>query len=85
MTEGIGPRFNRARENLGSNDHIIARVRANLLDAAAAREQGKEPPRNPKDYRLRPHSARLPRTVTAWADALAEPLDTRPETYRASA
>ena len=85
MTEGIGPRFNRARENLGSNDHIIARVRANLLDAAAALEQGKEPPRNPKDYRLRPHSARLPRTVTAWADALAEPLDTRPETYRASA
>jgi len=40
---------------------------------------------NPKDYRQRPISTVLPRDVPSWTEAVAEAIDTRPETFRASA
>jgi hypothetical protein len=85
MTESMGPRYDRTREHLGHGDTLIARVRQTLLSAAMAVGEGADPPgRDPGAYRLRPHSAKLPRSVDAWAEALAEPMDARPETFRMS-
>jgi hypothetical protein len=39
---------------------------------------------NPKDYRQRPISLTLPRNVASWTEAIADAIDTRPETFRAS-
>jgi hypothetical protein len=51
---------------------------------AAARElaQGKDPPTDPKGYRLRGITCLLPRNTNSWAEAVAEWMDTRPETFR---
>ena len=85
ITESIGPAFNRTEENLGSSDAVIGRVRATLMGAARALREGREPPgRDPAEYRMRPISVQLPRSTTAWADEIAEAVDTRPETFRAS-
>ncbi|MFM9967901.1 MAG: Rieske 2Fe-2S domain-containing protein [Burkholderiales bacterium] len=85
ITESIGPQYDRAEENLGSSDAVIGRVRAMLMGAAKALREGREPPgRDPAEYRMRPISVQLPRTTTAWADEIAEAVDTRPETFRAS-
>ena len=85
ITESIGPEFSRSEENLGSSDAVIGRVRATLIGAARALREGREPPgRDPSEYRMRPISVQLPRSTTAWADEIADAVDTRPETFRAS-
>jgi len=86
-TESMGKNglFDRTREHLGVSDAVVARVRHTLVAAARGLAEGREPPgRNARDYRLRPLSVQLPRSTTAWADEVAEALEARPETFRAS-
>jgi len=85
MTEGMGHLYDRTRENLGRSDRLLVLTRRRLIEAAEALQGGAEPPgMNPKDYRQRPISLVLPRNVASWTDAVAEAIDTRPETFRAS-
>jgi phthalate 4,5-dioxygenase oxygenase subunit len=85
ITESMGPLYDRTQENLCSADAVIARVRYTLITAARRLHEGQEPPGlDPKDYRMRPISVQLPRSTESWADAVAEAIDTRPETFRAS-
>lgn len=85
ITESIGAGFDRAEENLGSSDVVIGRVRAALLATARALEEGREPPgRDPADYRMRPVSVALPRDTASWSQAIADAVDTRPETFISS-
>jgi hypothetical protein len=84
-TESMGALYDRTQENLSVSDLLIARTRQALLDAARALQRGEAPPgRDPAAYRLRPVSAALPRSVNDWVAALAEPMSTRPETFRPS-
>jgi hypothetical protein len=84
ITESIGGDFDRTQESLGSTDAVIIQARRRLMAAARALQEGEEPPRNPPDYRFRPLSCVLPRNVTAWAEAVADALEARPETWRQS-
>jgi len=85
ITESIGAVFDRSQENLGSSDAVIGRVRATLTSAARGLREGREPPgRDPAEYRMRPVSVQLPRNTPSWAEEIAEAVDTRPETFRAS-
>jgi len=60
-------------------------VRYTLITAARRLKEGEAPPgRDPRGYRLRPLSVALPRRITAWSEELADALDARPETFRAS-
>ena len=85
VTESIGAEFERNHENLGASDAVIARVRRRLLAAANLVAEGREPASIAAiDYRRRQVSLPLPRAVETWSAALAEAIDARPETYRAS-
>ncbi|MSQ52168.1 MAG: aromatic ring-hydroxylating dioxygenase subunit alpha [Betaproteobacteria bacterium] len=85
MTEGMGFLYDRAREHLGKSDRLIVLTRRRLIEAAQALRDGAEPPgMNAKDYRQRPISIVLPANVASWTDAVADAIDTRPETFRAS-
>jgi phenylpropionate dioxygenase-like ring-hydroxylating dioxygenase large terminal subunit len=86
ITETMGKNglFDRTKEHLGSSDAILVRVRNTLMNAARRLEEGVQPPRDPREYRLRPVSVQLPRSVAQWADAVAERMDTRPETFEPS-
>src|SRR5262249_22469130 len=85
MTESMGYLYDRTKEMLGRSDRLLVRYRRRLIEAAEALRDGIEPPgMNPKDYRQRPISITLPRNVPSWIDAVAEVIDTRPETFRAS-
>jgi phthalate 4,5-dioxygenase len=85
MTESMGFIYDRTREHLGHSDRLVAMTRRKLIAAARAMQDGAVPPgMNPKDYRQRPISTLLPRDVAAWTEAVAEVIDTRPETFRAS-
>lgn len=85
VTESIGARFDRTRENLGASDAVIARVRRTLVEAARGLEEGEAPPGlHAPDYRRRQVSLPLPRSGESWSVALAEAIDARPETYRPS-
>jgi hypothetical protein len=86
MTEGMGFLYDRTRERLGHSDRLVVLTRRRLVEAAEALAQGTEPPgMNPRDYRQRPISTVLPADVPSWTEAVAEAIDTRPETFRASA
>ncbi len=85
MTESMGPLYDRTQENLSASDLVIAQVRHRLIAAARALEGGVEPPGlDPKDYRLRPLAMELPSDVKKWREAVAEPMQARPETFRIS-
>ena len=81
ITESMGWNFDRSDEFLGNTDLVIAHARRRLMEAARALQQGKEPQVNSKDYRLRGVSVLLPRDVPSWSAAVAEQMDTRPETF----
>ncbi|HXQ53681.1 MAG TPA: Rieske 2Fe-2S domain-containing protein [Stellaceae bacterium] len=82
ITESIGAAFDRTQEFLGSTDIVIANMRRRIIEAARALRAGTEPPTDPKGYRYRGLTCLLPRGLEAWADAVAEWMDTRPETFR---
>jgi phenylpropionate dioxygenase-like ring-hydroxylating dioxygenase large terminal subunit len=85
MTEAMGPLYDRTKETFVASDSVIAQVRHRLIAAAQRLREGGEPPGlDAKDYGLRPLAAELPRDLTAWRDAVAERMETRPETFRAS-
>jgi hypothetical protein len=84
-TESMGPLYDRRKERLGTSDVVIVQTRRRLINAARRLREGHEPPGlNPADYRLRPFSAQLPRSCTSWPEAVAEAIEARPETFRAS-
>lgn len=84
-TEGIGANFDRSQEHLGSADEIVARMRRTLLVAAAELLEGKTPPGlDPRDYRIRPYSVKLPRNGPPWHEAAAQAMQASPETFKAS-
>ena len=85
MTESMGYLYDRTKECLGRSDRLLVLTRRRLVEAAEAVQRGAEPPgMNPKDYRQRPISLTLPRNVASWTEAIADAIDTRPETFRAS-
>lgn len=82
VTESIGADFDRNREFLGGTDIVIVHMRRRLLDAARELARGTEPPTDPAAYRYRGLSILLPRATKSWIEAVAEWMDTRPETFR---
>ncbi len=82
ITESIGWNFDRSRENLGSTDVVIIHARRRLMAAARDLLEGKDPPTDPKGYRVRGITCVLPRDTNSWSEAVAEWMDTRPETFR---
>ncbi len=86
ITESMGALYDRTREHLGATDAVIIQMRRRLIAAARGLQQGTEPPgMDPADYRVRQLSVRLPRSTTAWWEAVAEQLTAYPETFVASA
>jgi hypothetical protein len=74
ITESMQPLFDRSREQLGSSDVMIIRVRRRLLQAARAlRDTGATPPGvdAPQAYAVRSGGVELPRG-TDWLAATAE-------------
>jgi hypothetical protein len=59
-------------------------MRRRLMAAARELVDGQDPPTDPKGFRMRGLSCMLPRDTENWADAVADALDARPETFRAS-
>ncbi len=85
ITESMGALYDRTRESLGSTDIVINQTRRRLMDAARSVQEGMDAPGlNPDDFRFRPYSAELPRSVTNWREAVGDAIETRPETYRSS-
>jgi hypothetical protein len=84
ITESIGGAFDLTNETLGSTDIVIISARRRLMAEARALAEGKKPRITAEDFRVRPISCVLPRDATSWADAVAEAIDARPETYRPS-
>jgi len=84
ITESIGWDFDRSSEFLGSTDAAIVQARRRLLETARRLADGQDPPTDPAGYRYRGVSTLLPRGVASWSEAVAEQMDTRPETYRPS-
>ncbi len=84
ITESMGARFDRTRESLGSTDGLIMHTRRRLMATARALEEGKDPPTDKRNYRMRPLSCLLPRDTPDWAKAVADTIDARPETYQLS-
>ncbi len=82
ITESMGADFDRSNEFLGNTDLVIAHARRRLMEAARQLQDGRDPPTDPKGYRLRGVSMLLPREIKSWSDAVAEQMDTRPETFR---
>ncbi len=82
ITESIGPSFDRTQEFLGSTDIVIANTRKRLIEAAQDLAAGKDPPTDPAAYRYRGITCLLPRDTPSWSDAVAEWMDTRPDTFR---
>jgi phthalate 4,5-dioxygenase len=63
VTESMGPVLDRSRENLGSSDMMVIRVRRRLLDAARALAEHKTVPPAvdaPQDYQVRSGGVFLP-------------------------
>ncbi len=86
ITESMGPLYDRTKEHLVPADVAIIQMRARLVAAARGLQKGIEPPgRDPAVYRVRPLSVRLPRSVTAWWEAVARHLVADPDTFIASA
>jgi phthalate 4,5-dioxygenase oxygenase subunit len=86
MTESMGALYDRTQENLGHSDRRLVLTRRRLIAAARALQGGEEPPGlDPRDYRRRPVSLLLPASArSSWLDAIADPIDARPETFVAS-
>ncbi|MGH8708139.1 MAG: aromatic ring-hydroxylating dioxygenase subunit alpha, partial [Burkholderiales bacterium] len=63
VTESAGPIADRTREHLGTSDKAVIAFRQRLLGAARRLAEGIEPqtPYDPDCYRVRAHSARVPR------------------------
>ena len=86
ITESMGGLYDRTQEHLGASDVAIIQMRRRMIRAAQTVAEGHEPPgMDPAEYRLRPFSVELPRDGVAWPEAIAEAMDARPETFRASA
>jgi phthalate 4,5-dioxygenase oxygenase subunit len=84
VTESMGAQFDRTEEFLCGSDIVIVNVRRRLIAAARELAEGKEPPTDPKGFRLRGLSCVLPKDTPSFADAVAEALDARPETFTVS-
>ncbi|MFM9970818.1 MAG: Rieske 2Fe-2S domain-containing protein [Burkholderiales bacterium] len=84
ITESMGPMFDRTKENLGPSDIVIVRIRNRLLAAAKALQQGTAPKSKAEDWRGRPYSVRLPRTVDDWRAATAARISGEPGTFAVS-
>ena len=84
MTESMGADFDRTQEFLCGSDIVIVNVRRRLISAARELVEGKAPPTDAAGFRLRGHSCVLSASVTSFADAVADALDARPETFKAS-
>ena len=84
ITESMGPLYDRTREHLGPSDVVIVQIRNRLLAAAEALRQGMAPVTRDDDWRGRPYSARLPRSVEDWRGALAGPISGAPGSFAAS-
>ena len=63
LAESAGPIADRTREHLGTSDKAVIAFRQRLLGAARRLAEGIEPqtPYDPDCYRVRAHSARVPR------------------------
>jgi hypothetical protein len=63
VTESAGAIVDRAHEHLGTSDKAVIELRKRLLAAARQLEHGVEPqpPYDPDCYRVRAHSALVPR------------------------
>jgi phenylpropionate dioxygenase-like ring-hydroxylating dioxygenase large terminal subunit len=70
LQETMGAIYDRSKEHLGSSDTAIIRMRARLISAAKALEEGSTPPEvdAPELYRVRASVVVLPRDVS-WLDA----------------
>jgi len=80
----MGALYDRTQENLGASDLVVAQARHRLITTARDLARGVEPDRDPAAYRLRPLAMELPRSVSEWRAAVAERMEARPETFRAS-
>ena len=82
---GPGPLFDRTKEHLGTSDVAVIAVRRRLI--AAARDpspNGTRPGADPKSYRVRQISTRLPKSAASWRAAVEENMQARPKTFVAS-
>jgi phthalate 4,5-dioxygenase len=85
VTESIGAQFDRSKEFLVGSDIVVVQMRRRLIAAARELEAGREPATDPKGFRMRGYSCVLPKSVAStWSEAVAEALDARPETFKAS-
>lgn len=84
VTESMGADFDRTQEFLCGSDIVIVSVRRRLLAAARDLMMGKAPPNDPREFRYRGISCVLPGDTRSWADAVAEAMDARPETFTES-
>ena len=84
ITESMGPMYDRTHEHLGPSDIVIVRIRNRLLAAAKALQKGTAPKSKPEDWRGRPYSVRLQRTVEDWRAATAAPISGAPGTFAQS-
>ena len=75
VTTSMGPIYDRSREQLGSSDAMVIRVRRRLLDAVralhAARAQTPPGVEQPEAYRVRSGGVLLPEG-TDWVEATRE-------------
>jgi hypothetical protein len=84
ITESMGPLYDRTQEHLGSTDNAIIQSRRRIINGAKALMNGQAPRANARDFSLRPVSVKLDRDIVKWSEAVAEPMEARPETFMAS-
>jgi phthalate 4,5-dioxygenase len=84
VTESIGAQFDRTKEFLVGSDIVVVQMRRRLVAAARELEAGVEPPNDPQGFRMRGYCCVLPKDVPSWSEAVADALDARPETFKAS-
>jgi hypothetical protein len=82
-TESMGPLYDRTQENLCVQDIAIVNARRRLIEAARDLQKGKEPPgRDPRDYRIRSISTKLPKDTRDWLKGIWSEMEAVPETYK---
>ncbi|MSQ53319.1 MAG: hypothetical protein EXR28_15715 [Betaproteobacteria bacterium] len=84
ITESMGAMYDRTREHLGPPDIVIVRIRNRLISAAKALQNGAAPKSKAQDWRGRPYSVRLERSVEDWRAATASPISGLPGTFAKS-
>ena len=79
----MGALYDRTRETLCVQDIAIVNARRRLIEAARGLMQGKEPPgRDPRDYRIRSISTKLPKDTKDWLKGIWREMEAVPETYK---